>query len=110
MRISQHGAHLTQVERTRRTECHRVREPDELTLVDTTVAGSAGTLAGIAAVIGRPIARTVVTPARRDHVGSLDALSGAVPGAEVAPGRGRVVEAPLDLIDPASTRPRRAPS
>lgn len=65
-----------------------VREDDGFTLVDTTIPGSADSILGVAAQIGAPIVRIVVTHAHMDHVGSVDSLRARLPGAEMlAPAR-----------------------
>jgi len=63
-----------------------VEEEDGLTLVDTLVAGSAKRLLEAAQALGRPVTRIAITHGHVDHVGSLDALRAALPGAEVAVG------------------------
>ncbi len=60
-----------------------VREDDGLTLVDTTVAGSAGALLKAADAAGAPIVRVALTHAHSDHVGSVDALHAKLPDAEI---------------------------
>ncbi len=78
-----HGAHLIQVTRLGAINCYLVREEDGLTLVDTTVAGSASAILAAAQEIGVPIRRMIVTHAHSDHTGSVDALARELPGAEV---------------------------
>src|SRR5688500_19524280 len=58
-----------------------VEEDDGLTLVDTMIPRSAGTI--LKAAGGRPIKRIALTHAHGDHIGSLDALAQHVPGVEV---------------------------
>ena len=58
-----------------------VEEDDGLTLVDTMVPRSAGTI--LQAAAGRPIKRIALTHAHGDHIGSLDALARELPGVEV---------------------------
>jgi glyoxylase-like metal-dependent hydrolase (beta-lactamase superfamily II) len=60
-----------------------VREDDGLTLVDTTLPRSAKPILAAAARAGAPIVRIALTHAHGDHIGSLDALAAALPGAEV---------------------------
>src|SRR5919106_3417501 len=60
-----------------------VAEDDGLTVIDTMLGGSAGKLVAGAEGIGAPIKRVVLTHAHSDHIGSLDALKGRVPDAEV---------------------------
>ncbi|HLZ23598.1 MAG TPA: MBL fold metallo-hydrolase [Ktedonobacterales bacterium] len=80
------GEHLTQL--TRRTllfpiNCYLVREEDDLTLVDTGLAGSAPAILEAARTLRAPIRRIVLTHVHMDHAGSLDALHAALPEAEV---------------------------
>lgn len=60
-----------------------VREDDGFTLVDTMLPGSAKTILEAAADAGAPIVRIALTHAHGDHIGSVDALAGALPGVEV---------------------------
>jgi glyoxylase-like metal-dependent hydrolase (beta-lactamase superfamily II) len=60
-----------------------VEEEDGLTLIDTTLPRSAGAIQGAARRLGRPIVRIALTHAHGDHIGSLDALAGALGGVEV---------------------------
>jgi glyoxylase-like metal-dependent hydrolase (beta-lactamase superfamily II) len=60
-----------------------VPEDDGLTVVDTALRGAHRRILAAARRLGQPIARIVLTHAHTDHVGSLDALAGAVPGVEV---------------------------
>ena len=72
-RISQYGF----------VNSYLVAEDDGLTVIDTMLArGEKRILAG-AERRGAPIARILLTHAHGDHIGSLDALKGAVPDAEV---------------------------
>jgi glyoxylase-like metal-dependent hydrolase (beta-lactamase superfamily II) len=61
-----------------------VREDDGLTLVDALVPGSAPHVLAAAAALRAPVTRIALTHAHGDHVGSLDALAAALPGAEVS--------------------------
>jgi glyoxylase-like metal-dependent hydrolase (beta-lactamase superfamily II) len=63
-----------------------VTEEDGFTLVDTMVPRSARKILATAARTGRPIVRIVLTHAHGDHIGSLDELAAALPGAEVVLG------------------------
>lgn len=63
-----------------------VTEEDGFTLVDTMVPRSARKILATAARTGRPIVRIVLTHAHIDHIGSLDELAAALPGAEVIVG------------------------
>jgi glyoxylase-like metal-dependent hydrolase (beta-lactamase superfamily II) len=58
-----------------------VEEDDGLTVVDTMLPRSAGTI--LKAAGGREIKRIALTHAHGDHVGSLDALVARLPGVEV---------------------------
>lgn len=122
MRITRHGPHLTQLARLRLSNAWLVHEDDGLTLVDTTPAGAASGLQAAARQLGAPIRRVVITHAHNDHYGSLDALHGALPEAEVLmsardarfmagdrsfdPGEARG-PMPLVFVTKASTRPTR---
>ena len=74
---------VTQITRARMVNAYLVREDDGLTLVDTMIGGSAKRLLAAAADLGAPIVRIALTHAHGDHIGSLDALAKALPGAEV---------------------------
>lgn len=60
-----------------------VREPDGLTLIDTTIAQGASSLAKAASDQNLPIVRILLTHAHGDHVGGLDELHALYPEAEV---------------------------
>jgi glyoxylase-like metal-dependent hydrolase (beta-lactamase superfamily II) len=60
-----------------------VREPDGLTLIDTTMPQGAKRILAAAEDLDAPIARIALTHAHGDHVGGLDRLRAALPGAEV---------------------------
>jgi glyoxylase-like metal-dependent hydrolase (beta-lactamase superfamily II) len=80
------GEHLVQVERLGALfpiSCYLVREADGLTLIDTGMSGSAGGLLKAAGAAGAAIRRIALTHPHVDHVGSLDALRGALPDAAV---------------------------
>ncbi len=64
--------------------CYLVEEDDGLTLVDTMIPRSAKPILAEAERLGKPIVRIALTHAHGDHVGSLDALAGRLPGAEVS--------------------------
>jgi glyoxylase-like metal-dependent hydrolase (beta-lactamase superfamily II) len=83
MKITQHGAYLTQITRMTTMNCFLVREEDGLTLVDTGMSGSANAILKAAQGLGAPIRRIALTHAHIDHVGSLDALHRALPDAKV---------------------------
>ncbi len=72
-----------QVKRFGFVNAYLVQEEDGLTLVDTMVASAKQILAA-AERLGQPIMRIALTHAHGDHVGSLDALKAALPGAEVS--------------------------
>jgi glyoxylase-like metal-dependent hydrolase (beta-lactamase superfamily II) len=73
---------LTQLTRLRFVNAFLVAEDDGLTLVDTTISGSADALLKAASDVGAPIRRIALTHGHGDHVGSLDALKRAL-GADV---------------------------
>ncbi len=86
MRITTHGAYLTQLTRFPRVfpvNCYLVREDDGLTLIDTGIPGSAPAILAAAQRLGQPIRRIVLTHAHGDHLGSLDALHQLLPAAAV---------------------------
>jgi glyoxylase-like metal-dependent hydrolase (beta-lactamase superfamily II) len=60
-----------------------VPEDDGLTLVDTTMKGAGKKILAAAEGLGAPIVRIVLTHAHGDHIGALDELAAALPGAEV---------------------------
>lgn len=60
-----------------------VEEDDDLTLVDTTMAGGAKAIMAAADRIGKPIHRIALTHYHSDHTGQMDALARALPGVEV---------------------------
>ena len=74
---------IHQVTRFGFVNAYLVEEDDGLTLIDTTMPRAAGALQAAAAKLGRPIVRIALTHAHGDHIGSLDALAAALPGAEV---------------------------
>ncbi len=83
MSLSHHGDHLARLTRLKVSNVYLVREDDGLTLIDTSLTGSAGAILSAAQELGAPIRRIVLTHAHSDHYGSLDALHQAVPDAEV---------------------------
>jgi glyoxylase-like metal-dependent hydrolase (beta-lactamase superfamily II) len=74
---------LTRLNRLHFVNAYLVQEDDGLTLVDTMLPRSAKTILAAAGSLGVPIRRIALTHAHGDHVGSLDALAGALPGVEV---------------------------
>jgi glyoxylase-like metal-dependent hydrolase (beta-lactamase superfamily II) len=75
---------ITRVTRFGMVNAFLVEEDDGLTLVDTTLPRSEKAILAAAGKLGRPIVRIVLTHAHQDHIGSLDALAGQLPDAEVA--------------------------
>ncbi|MFW5942636.1 MAG: MBL fold metallo-hydrolase [Chloroflexota bacterium] len=78
------GDNLWQLTRIIAFNAYLVREEDGLTLIDTGLAGSGNNILKAAAEIGLPVTRIGLTHAHTDHVGSLDELSSALPGVEIA--------------------------
>jgi len=78
-----HGDHLVQLSRLKVSNAYLVREEDGLTLIDTSLAGSAKAILAAASELRSPIRRIVITHAHSDHYGSLDALHAKAPDAEV---------------------------
>jgi glyoxylase-like metal-dependent hydrolase (beta-lactamase superfamily II) len=74
---------ITRVSRFGFVNAYLVEEEDGLTLIDTAIPGSAKAIRAAAEELGRPIVRIALTHAHGDHIGSLDALAGALPGVEV---------------------------
>jgi len=77
---------VSRITRLGLVNAYLVTEEDGFTLVDTMVPRSARKILQTAARTGRPILRIVVTHAHWDHIGSLDELAAALPGAEVIVG------------------------
>ena len=84
MSLTQHGSQLFRFARFGAFNSYFVREEGGLTLIDANLPGSAPAMLKAAQQIGLPITRIVLTHAHSDHVGSLDALRAALPGAEVS--------------------------
>jgi glyoxylase-like metal-dependent hydrolase (beta-lactamase superfamily II) len=87
MKITHHGAYLTQLTRYGAVfpvNCYLVCEEGALTLIDAGLPGGAPATLAEAKRIGLPITRIVLTHAHYDHTGSLDALHAALPQAEIA--------------------------
>ena len=84
MKVTAFSDNLFQLNRLGFVNCYLVREDDGFTLIDTTIGGQAQAIMQEAQKLGLPIVRIVLTHAHVDHVGSLDALHAALPGAQVA--------------------------
>ncbi len=109
MHISTHGDHLVKLTRFTAFNCYLVRQEDGLALIDTGLGGSAAGILKAARQIGQPIVRILLTHAHADHVGSLDALTLALPGVEVLLGarEARLLAGDLSLdADEPQTPPR----
>jgi glyoxylase-like metal-dependent hydrolase (beta-lactamase superfamily II) len=86
VKTTTHGAFLTQLTRyplVFPVNVYLVREDDGLTLIDAGIPGCENAILSAARSHGLPIVRLVLTHAHADHVGALDALAAALPGAEV---------------------------
>ena len=83
MKITPAGSLLTRLTRFGLINVYLVHEDDGFTLIDTGIGGSAPGILAAARQLGAPIRRLLLTHAHGDHVGSLDALSAALPDAEV---------------------------
>ncbi|MEA2290087.1 MAG: hypothetical protein QOD55_2084 [Solirubrobacteraceae bacterium] len=84
MKITRETPTLVRLTRLGSVNAYLVVEDDGLTLVDTMLAGSTKAILAAARELGAPIVRITLTHAHADHVGSLDALAGALPDAEVS--------------------------
>ena len=84
MSLTQHGAHLFRLTRLGAFNSYLLRDEGGLTLIDTNLPGSAPAILKAAAQLDLPVKQIVLTHAHGDHVGSLDALHAALPGAEVS--------------------------
>jgi glyoxylase-like metal-dependent hydrolase (beta-lactamase superfamily II) len=82
-RITRDLFQLTCFPRLFPVNAYLVREDDGFTLIDTAFPGSMSSIVAAAQQLGTPIVRIVLTHAHADHAGSLDALHGALPNAEV---------------------------
>jgi glyoxylase-like metal-dependent hydrolase (beta-lactamase superfamily II) len=74
---------LHRIHRLGIVNAYLVEEDDGLTLIDTGLRGMTRRLLAAAERLDRPIVRIALTHAHSDHVGSLDALAAALPGAAV---------------------------
>jgi glyoxylase-like metal-dependent hydrolase (beta-lactamase superfamily II) len=77
-------APITRITRFGFVNAYLVDEEDGLTLIDTTLPRAAKTILAEAGRLGKPIVRIALTHAHGDHIGSLDELATARPGAEVS--------------------------
>lgn len=86
MRVTTHGDYLVQLTRWPLLfpiNVFFVREDDGMTLIDAANGGFAPAILKTAEALGAPIVRIALTHGHPDHVGSLDALTAALPEAEV---------------------------
>jgi glyoxylase-like metal-dependent hydrolase (beta-lactamase superfamily II) len=86
MLVVKESSTLHRLTRFRMFNCFLVREDDGCTLIDTNVSGSAASILHASQSMGWTIRRILLTHAHFDHVASLDELSRALPGVEVAIG------------------------
>lgn len=84
MRITHETDNLVRLTRFGMFNCFLVKEDNTFTLVDTNFPGSGADILKTVDSLGYPIRRIVLTHAHFDHVGSLDALTAALPQAEVS--------------------------
>jgi glyoxylase-like metal-dependent hydrolase (beta-lactamase superfamily II) len=87
MRVVKETETLFRLTRFGMINCFLVREPDGFTLIDTGLAGSAGSILRAADSLGGTIRRVALTHAHLDHIGSLDALVAAQPNLEIGIGK-----------------------
>ena len=87
MGLTQETKNLFRLTRLGMVNCFLVREDDGLTLIDTSLAGSASGIRKAARTLGAPIRRIVLTHAHIDHVGSTDALIRELPDIEFVVGQ-----------------------
>lgn len=87
MKIVKETENLFRLNRFAITNCFLVREPDGFSLVDTGLSGTAEMILRSADHLGGTIRRIVLTHARLDHVGSLDALAAELPHLEFVAGK-----------------------
>jgi glyoxylase-like metal-dependent hydrolase (beta-lactamase superfamily II) len=84
MHVTASSKNLFQLTHLVAFNCYLVREDDGFTLIDTNMGGQAEAIMKEAGKLGLPIVRILLTHAHVDHVGSLDALHGALPNVQVA--------------------------
>jgi glyoxylase-like metal-dependent hydrolase (beta-lactamase superfamily II) len=87
MKLTRITPEILQLTRMGFFNAYLVSESDGLTLVDTMLNGSHKGILEAAKSLGRPIRRILLTHAHGDHVGSVDALNGIIPGIEIAIGK-----------------------
>ena len=104
MKIIRESENLCRLTRFGMINCFLVREPDGFTLIDTGLFASASSIVRAANVLGGQIRRIALTHSHIDHVGSLDALVAAIPGAEFLIGRRESLLAKKDFpLEPGET-------
>jgi glyoxylase-like metal-dependent hydrolase (beta-lactamase superfamily II) len=87
LQFVQETKNLFRLTRLGMINCFLIREDDGLTLVDTSLAGSALGIRKAAQLIGAPVRRILLTHAHIDHVGSAHALLQQLPGVEFVVGQ-----------------------
>ncbi len=83
MKSTAHGDNLLKLTRLGMVNCYLIREHIGFTLVDTGLPGTGRQILSAAEEAGGAIRRIALTHAHGDHVGSVAALAGELPGAEV---------------------------
>jgi glyoxylase-like metal-dependent hydrolase (beta-lactamase superfamily II) len=86
MQATRAGSHLLQLTRLRISNCYLVRDSDGLTLIDTSLPGSAASILTAADRLGQPIRRIGITHVHHDHAGALEELRERLPDVEFAVG------------------------
>jgi glyoxylase-like metal-dependent hydrolase (beta-lactamase superfamily II) len=101
MKVRQITPHLLQLTWWGVFNSYLVREDEGFTAIDTGLNQSAEGILEAATAHGFPITRLTLTHAHGDHVGSLDKLAAALPGAEVAftERTARLLQGDLTLAD-----------